>query len=91
MHGHNKTHNTEDCFELKWHVKHAKPDKMQKDADKKKEKEVKLNIFDKFHTLNIESSNEEDKPNMHAPTNVDNDDTSASCLLSDTDNDSNNK
>eukprot|EP00957_Ditylum_brightwellii_P029630 2239088-Ditylum_brightwellii.AAC.1 len=34
MHGHNKTHNTEVCFELKGYVKHAKLDEIRKDADK---------------------------------------------------------
>eukprot|EP00957_Ditylum_brightwellii_P102197 7790453-Ditylum_brightwellii.AAC.1 len=52
----------------------------------KKEKEVKLNAFDKFCSLNIESRDEEDKPNKCASTAVDNDDSSVSCLLS---NDSN--
>eukprot|EP00957_Ditylum_brightwellii_P143986 10971417-Ditylum_brightwellii.AAC.1 len=50
---------------------------------KRKEKEVKLNAFNKFHSMNVESSNEEDKPNKHAPINAYNDDSSASCLLSD--------
>eukprot|EP00957_Ditylum_brightwellii_P091586 6973519-Ditylum_brightwellii.AAC.1 len=76
-------------------------DKTQKDAEKvtykdlnaiintkKKEKEVKPNVFDKFCSLNINSSNEEDKPNKCAPTNVDGNDSSASCLLSN-DSDSN--
>eukprot|EP00957_Ditylum_brightwellii_P002633 202445-Ditylum_brightwellii.AAC.1 len=76
-------------------------DETQKDAEKvtykdlntfvnakKKEKEVKLNAFDKFCSLNVNSSDEEDKPNKRAPTNVDNNDSSASCLLSD-DSDSN--
>eukprot|EP00957_Ditylum_brightwellii_P062498 4742961-Ditylum_brightwellii.AAC.1 len=49
----------------------------------KKEKEVKLNAFDKCRSLNVENSNKEDKPNKCAPTNVDNGDGSASCLLSD--------
>eukprot|EP00957_Ditylum_brightwellii_P118645 9049789-Ditylum_brightwellii.AAC.1 len=57
----------------------------------KKEKEVELNTFDKFCSLHVESSNEEDKLNKHAPTNVDNDDSSASCLLSNTDSDSDDK
>eukprot|EP00957_Ditylum_brightwellii_P021325 1608324-Ditylum_brightwellii.AAC.1 len=48
----------------------------------RKEKEVKLKAFDIFCSLNVESSDEEDKPNKHAPTDVDNDDSSASCLLS---------
>eukprot|EP00957_Ditylum_brightwellii_P113865 8680777-Ditylum_brightwellii.AAC.2 len=34
---------------------------------KKKEKGTKLNTFEKFCSLNVESSNEEDKPNKHAP------------------------
>eukprot|EP00957_Ditylum_brightwellii_P116084 8855717-Ditylum_brightwellii.AAC.1 len=67
---------------------------VQKDADKvtykdlnvfantKKEKEVELNVFDKFCSLNVESSDEEDKPNKHPPANVDNSNSSTSCLLS---------
>eukprot|EP00957_Ditylum_brightwellii_P003344 253122-Ditylum_brightwellii.AAC.1 len=70
-------------------------DEMQKDAEKvtykdlnafvnakKKEKEVKLNAFDKFCSLNVKSIDEEDKPNKRASTAVDNDDSSASHLLS---------
>eukprot|EP00957_Ditylum_brightwellii_P124245 9470923-Ditylum_brightwellii.AAC.1 len=95
MYGYNKTHNTEDCFELKWHVKHAKPDTTWKDTDKvtykdlnafvnakvtaafnkdkknlkkqKKGKEVELNNFNKCCTLNVESSNEDDKPKSMSP------------------------
>eukprot|EP00957_Ditylum_brightwellii_P210258 15364748-Ditylum_brightwellii.AAC.1 len=88
MHRRNKSHNTEDCFELKRRTKCTKPDETHKDADKKKEKQAKLNAFDKFRTLNVESSNAEDKPNTHAPTNVDNDDSSTSRLLSNSDSDS---
>eukprot|EP00957_Ditylum_brightwellii_P030280 2293067-Ditylum_brightwellii.AAC.1 len=33
MHRCNKSHNTEDCFELKRHAKHTKLDETQKDAD----------------------------------------------------------
>eukprot|EP00957_Ditylum_brightwellii_P126568 9646232-Ditylum_brightwellii.AAC.1 len=88
MHERNKTHNTKDCFELKRHTKLTKTDQTYKNLNaffntKEKEKEVMLNIFDKFCSLNAESSNEEEKPNKHAPVNVDNDDSSASCLLSD--------
>ena len=50
---------------------------------KRREKEVELNAFNKFCSLNVESSNEEDKPNEHAPAAADNDDSFASCLLSD--------
>eukprot|EP00957_Ditylum_brightwellii_P054663 4141981-Ditylum_brightwellii.AAC.1 len=57
----------------------------------KKEKKVELITFDKFCALNVDNNNEEDKPNVHAPTNVNNDDSFASCLLNDTDSDSNNK
>eukprot|EP00957_Ditylum_brightwellii_P074942 5695327-Ditylum_brightwellii.AAC.1 len=70
-------------------MSHAKADKVgYKDLNafvnaKKKEKEVELNTFDKFCSLNIESSNEEDDPNKHALIDVDNDDSSASRLLSD--------
>eukprot|EP00957_Ditylum_brightwellii_P168550 12829437-Ditylum_brightwellii.AAC.2 len=56
----------------------------------KKEKGVKLNAFDKFCSLNVDSSDEEDKPNKHAPVDVDNGNSSASCLLSDN-SDSNDK
>eukprot|EP00957_Ditylum_brightwellii_P052645 3991434-Ditylum_brightwellii.AAC.1 len=67
MHGRNRTHDTEDCFELKRRTKRAKPNTSQNKTDKRKEKEVKLNTFNKFCFLNVESSNEEDKPNKHAP------------------------
>eukprot|EP00957_Ditylum_brightwellii_P200883 15312995-Ditylum_brightwellii.AAC.1 len=89
IHRCNKTHNTEDCFELKQRTKCTKPDKTRKDADKKQEKQVELNAFDKFRTLNVESSDEEDKPSTHAPVNVDNNDSSTSCLLSNNNSDSN--
>eukprot|EP00957_Ditylum_brightwellii_P014416 1085250-Ditylum_brightwellii.AAC.1 len=110
VHGRNRTHNTEDCFELKQHAKHAKLNTTRNKADKasykdlnafvnakvtanfnkakknlktqRKEKEAKLNAFDKFCSLNVESSDKEDEPNKHAPTNVDNNNLSASCLLS---------
>eukprot|EP00957_Ditylum_brightwellii_P146352 11143498-Ditylum_brightwellii.AAC.1 len=116
MHGYNRTHDTEDCFELKQRAKHTKPSTNRDKADKvsykdlnafvnakvttalnkakinlrnqKKQKEVKLNAFDKFCSLNVESSDEEDKLNKHAPAAVDNNDSSASCLLSN-DSDSN--
>eukprot|EP00957_Ditylum_brightwellii_P204908 15341334-Ditylum_brightwellii.AAC.1 len=109
MHGRNRTHDTEDCFELKWRTKCAKPNKSCNKADKvsykdlnafvkakviatlnkakknlkkqRKEKEIKLNAFNKFCSLNVESSNEEDEPNKHAPVDVNNDNSSASCLL----------
>eukprot|EP00957_Ditylum_brightwellii_P058584 4442970-Ditylum_brightwellii.AAC.1 len=55
----------------------------------KKEKQAKLNAFNKFCTLNVEHSDEEDKPSMHAPTNVDNNDSSTPCLLSNSNSDSN--
>eukprot|EP00957_Ditylum_brightwellii_P014887 1122965-Ditylum_brightwellii.AAC.1 len=111
MHGRNRTHDTEDCFELNWRTKCAKPNTNCAETDKvsykdlnaflnakvatilnkaknnlrnqKKQKEVKLNIFDKFISLNIESSDERDNPNKHAPAIADNNDSSASCLLSD--------
>eukprot|EP00957_Ditylum_brightwellii_P026921 2035245-Ditylum_brightwellii.AAC.1 len=54
----------------------------------RKEKEVKLNTFHQFCSLNVESSNEEEEPTKHTPTNADKNDSSASCLLSD-DSDSN--
>eukprot|EP00957_Ditylum_brightwellii_P054767 4150045-Ditylum_brightwellii.AAC.1 len=54
----------------------------------RKEKEVKLNAFNKFHSLTVESSNEEDESNKHTPINVDNNDSSVSCLFSN-DSDSN--
>eukprot|EP00957_Ditylum_brightwellii_P195536 14899099-Ditylum_brightwellii.AAC.1 len=34
MHGCNRTHNTEDCFELNWHAKWAKPNTNHAKADK---------------------------------------------------------
>eukprot|EP00957_Ditylum_brightwellii_P081249 6180599-Ditylum_brightwellii.AAC.1 len=34
LHGHNKNHNTEDCYKLKWHVKRAKQGEVRKDMDK---------------------------------------------------------
>eukprot|EP00957_Ditylum_brightwellii_P134397 10245798-Ditylum_brightwellii.AAC.1 len=43
MHGCNKTHNTEDCFELKRRAKRSKPDDMQNEADKVTYKD--LNAF----------------------------------------------
>ena len=110
MHGCNRTHNTENCFELKQHAKPAKLSTNHDEADKvsykdlnafvntkvtaalnkakniqkkRREKEVELNAFNNFCSLNVESSNEEDKPNEHAPAAADNDDSFASCLLSD--------
>eukprot|EP00957_Ditylum_brightwellii_P126102 9612998-Ditylum_brightwellii.AAC.1 len=111
MHGHNRTHDTEDCFEQKWRAaKRAKPNmncaktdkvsykdlnafdnakvtaalnKAKKDLKKQmKEKEVNLNAFDKFCSLNVECSDEKDKPNKCAHVDVDDDDNSTSCLLS---------
>eukprot|EP00957_Ditylum_brightwellii_P210978 15365622-Ditylum_brightwellii.AAC.1 len=101
MHWHNRTCDTEDCFELKWRAKCTKPNMNCAKVDKvsykdlnavvnakvtaalnkakknlknqKKQKEVELNAFDKFCSLNFESSDEEDKPNEHAPTAADND------------------
>eukprot|EP00957_Ditylum_brightwellii_P194760 14835464-Ditylum_brightwellii.AAC.1 len=109
MHGCNRTHNTDDCFELKQHAKRAILNMTQNETDKvtyknlnafvntkvtaafnkakknpkkqRKEKEVKLNAFGKFCSLPVDSSNKEDKPNKHAPVDVDNSDSSASCLL----------
>eukprot|EP00957_Ditylum_brightwellii_P082625 6282131-Ditylum_brightwellii.AAC.1 len=43
MHGHNRTHNTKDCFELKRRVKRAKPSTNQDKADKVSYKD--LNVF----------------------------------------------
>eukprot|EP00957_Ditylum_brightwellii_P145035 11045778-Ditylum_brightwellii.AAC.1 len=43
MHKHNKTHNTEDCFELKGRAKHTKTNKTQKDSEKVTYKD--LNAF----------------------------------------------
>eukprot|EP00957_Ditylum_brightwellii_P029220 2208586-Ditylum_brightwellii.AAC.1 len=43
MHGHSRTHDTEDCFELKWHVKCAKPSTNHDKADKVSYKD--LNAF----------------------------------------------
>eukprot|EP00957_Ditylum_brightwellii_P125905 9597888-Ditylum_brightwellii.AAC.1 len=110
MHGRNRTHDTEDCFELNWRTKRAKSSTNHAKADKvsykdlnafvnarvtvalnkakknlknqKKQKEVKLNAFDKFCSLNVESSDEEDEPNKLAFATANNNDSSASCLLS---------
>ena len=97
MHGQNKTHDTtmqNEADKVIYKDLNAFVNtkvtvtfnKVEKNLKKRKDKEVKLNVFDKFCSLNVESSDEKDKPNKHAPTNVDNDDSSASCLLS---NDSN--
>eukprot|EP00957_Ditylum_brightwellii_P180595 13756302-Ditylum_brightwellii.AAC.1 len=51
--------------------------------NQKKQKKVKLNAFDELCSLNVESSNEEDESNKHAPAAADNNDSSVSCLLSD--------
>eukprot|EP00957_Ditylum_brightwellii_P159205 12117421-Ditylum_brightwellii.AAC.2 len=109
MHGQKKTHNTEDCFELKQRAKRAKSstncdeaDRMTykdlnafvnakvtaalnkaKNSKKREEKEVKIDAFDKFHSLYVESSNEKGELNEHAPSAAENTDRSASCLLSD--------
>eukprot|EP00957_Ditylum_brightwellii_P026747 2022933-Ditylum_brightwellii.AAC.1 len=56
--------------------------------NQKKQKEVELNAINKFCSLNVESSNEEDEPNEHATAAADNNDSSASGLLSN-DSDSN--
>eukprot|EP00957_Ditylum_brightwellii_P042609 3226271-Ditylum_brightwellii.AAC.1 len=100
LHGHNKTHNTKDFYELKRHTKHAKQGKERKDMDKvtykelntfvnakvtaalkkakkffkkeKKDKQIKLNAFDKIRMLNVdESSNDEDKQDVHVSFDVD--------------------
>eukprot|EP00957_Ditylum_brightwellii_P103529 7887954-Ditylum_brightwellii.AAC.1 len=85
MHGCNSTHNTEDCFEVKRHMKRAKPNTNCGKADKVNykdlnafinTKEVKLNAFNKFCSLNVESSDEEDKLNKHAPVAANNNDSS---------------
>eukprot|EP00957_Ditylum_brightwellii_P204052 15337388-Ditylum_brightwellii.AAC.1 len=90
MHGCNRAHDTKDYFELKWCAKCTKPNTNCDEVDKqknlrrqKKQKEVKVNALDKFCSLNVESSNEEDKPNKHAPAAADNDGSSTSHLLSD--------
>eukprot|EP00957_Ditylum_brightwellii_P135724 10350070-Ditylum_brightwellii.AAC.1 len=49
----------------------------------KEQNEVELNAFDKLCSLNVKSSNEEDKPNKYAPAAADNNDRSTSHLLSD--------
>eukprot|EP00957_Ditylum_brightwellii_P076750 5833666-Ditylum_brightwellii.AAC.1 len=43
----------------------------------KQEKQVKLNAFDKFGTLNVKSSDNEDKPSVYASIDVDNNNSSA--------------
>eukprot|EP00957_Ditylum_brightwellii_P114567 8735696-Ditylum_brightwellii.AAC.1 len=43
MHGCNKTHDTKDCFELKWRMKHAKQGKTCTEANKVTYKD--LNAF----------------------------------------------
>ena len=43
MHGRNKTHDTKDCFELKWRMKHAKQGKTCTEANKVTYKD--LNAF----------------------------------------------
>eukprot|EP00957_Ditylum_brightwellii_P201813 15327347-Ditylum_brightwellii.AAC.1 len=99
MYKQNKTHDTEDCFKLKRRAKHAKSNTIQNEADnvtykdlnafvnaKRKEKEVKINAFNKFCSLNVESSNKEGKLNKHAITADNDDGSNTSCLLS---NDSN--
>eukprot|EP00957_Ditylum_brightwellii_P000878 69819-Ditylum_brightwellii.AAC.1 len=119
MHGHNKTHDTKDCFELKRRAKRKKQGKTCTDVYKvtykdlnvfvnakvtvavkkakknlkqqKKEKQVKLNAFDKFCTLNVESSDNKDKPSPRASIDVDNKGSSDSCLLSNDNSNSNNK
>eukprot|EP00957_Ditylum_brightwellii_P153267 11664942-Ditylum_brightwellii.AAC.1 len=55
----------------------------------KKEKQVKLNAFGKFCTLNVKSSDNKDKPNTRASIDVDNNDSSTSCLLSNDNSNSN--
>eukprot|EP00957_Ditylum_brightwellii_P193243 14713852-Ditylum_brightwellii.AAC.1 len=113
MHGQNKTHNTDNCFELNQCKKHTKSDTSKSGADKvsykdliafantkvtaalnqakknqtkKKEKEVKINAFNKFPSLNVESSNKEGKLKKSTPTANDDSNSNTSCLLS---NDSN--
>eukprot|EP00957_Ditylum_brightwellii_P008985 679409-Ditylum_brightwellii.AAC.1 len=54
-----------------------------KKSQKKRKKKVTINAFNKFCSLNAESSNEESKPEVHAPAADDNNDSSASHLLSD--------
>eukprot|EP00957_Ditylum_brightwellii_P168016 12790137-Ditylum_brightwellii.AAC.1 len=52
----------------------------------RKQKEVKIDTFDKLCSLNVESSNKKGKLNEHAPVADNNNGSNASCLLS---NDSN--
>eukprot|EP00957_Ditylum_brightwellii_P116785 8907598-Ditylum_brightwellii.AAC.1 len=66
MHGRNRTHNTKDCFELKWRTKGVKPNANRDDV--------------------VKSSNEENKLNEYAPAAAGDNDSSASCLLSDNSN-----
>eukprot|EP00957_Ditylum_brightwellii_P062151 4717063-Ditylum_brightwellii.AAC.1 len=102
MHGCNKTHNTKDCFELKQCVKCARQNETCKVVDKVTYKDLNAFVNTKATTdLNKakknlkkqkkEKNNEEDKPSTHASTYVDNNDSSASCLLSDTKSDSDNE
>eukprot|EP00957_Ditylum_brightwellii_P107111 8172279-Ditylum_brightwellii.AAC.1 len=49
---------------------------------KKEEKEVEINAFGKFHSLNVESSNREGKLKEYAPAADNDDDSNASRLLS---------
>eukprot|EP00957_Ditylum_brightwellii_P195554 14900878-Ditylum_brightwellii.AAC.1 len=91
MHRQNKTHDTEDCFELKKRAKHAKSNANQNEADKVTYKDLNAFVNAKVSAaLNKakKSSNEEGNLNEHAPAADNNDDSDASCLLSN-DSDSN--
>eukprot|EP00957_Ditylum_brightwellii_P131691 10044365-Ditylum_brightwellii.AAC.1 len=56
--------------------------KANKSQKKRKEKEVDINAFDKFCSLNVESSEKEEELNVYAPVAADNNDSSTSCILS---------
>ena len=55
----------------------------------KKEKQVKLNALNKFFPLNVKSSDDKDKPSTCASIDVDNNNSSASHLLSNYNRDNN--
>eukprot|EP00957_Ditylum_brightwellii_P005097 387568-Ditylum_brightwellii.AAC.1 len=57
--------------------------KAKKSQKKRKEKEIKFNSFNKFCSLNVESSNKEGKLKERAPVADDDSNSDASRLLSD--------
>eukprot|EP00957_Ditylum_brightwellii_P055581 4211930-Ditylum_brightwellii.AAC.1 len=100
MHRPNRTHNTKDCFELKWRTTRVKASTSRAKTDKaaykdlntfvngkvtkalksqerleKDREKITINAFDKFCSLNVDSSDEERYPEVNALAATNNNDS----------------